>query len=97
MEPSRNVSASLRIPGKRPQFFGMRPDISNNPVTLLRSAGIVVRVGPVQNPGFEFVDSVENGHPTFLDRLDAQTEICAEFGVGLTGERRGQEPLFRRA
>src|SRR5215475_8861312 len=72
----------------------MRPDVSNNTVALLRSAGVVVRLGPVQNPGLEFVDSVENGHPAFLDRLNAQPEIRAEFGVGFAGKSRSKKPLF---
>ena len=88
---------SLSGPRKRPQFLGMIPDIGDNAVALLRSATVAVRFGLTQNPGLEFIDSVKNRHPTFLDRLDAQTEICTELGVGLAGEGRSQERLFRRA
>src|SRR5215470_2010813 len=70
-------SASLRIPGKRAQFFRMTPDISDNAMALLRSSAVAVRISPAQNLRLEFVDSIENRHPPFLDRLNAQPEIRA--------------------
>ena len=74
----------------------MIPDIRDNAVPLLWSADVAVGLGPAQNLGFEFVDSVEDRHPALLDRLDAQPEIRAEFGVGLAAERCNKEFLFRR-
>src|SRR5262245_33838334 len=90
-------SASSLVPGKRPQFLWMSPDIGYNAVSLLRPATVAVWIGLAQDVGFEFVDPVENRHPTLFDRLDAQTEICAKFGVGLAVKSRSQELLFRRA
>src|SRR4030095_1205291 len=67
-----------------------------NTVPLLRSASIALITGRTQYTGLEFTDSFKNGHPAFLYRLDAQSEICAEFGVGFADESSSKEPLLRR-
>ena len=74
----------------------MSPDIRDNSVPLLRSAAVTFRVGRAQDLGLELVDSIENGHPAFLDRLNAQPEIRAEFGVGFSDESRSKQFLLRR-
>ena len=65
-------------------------------MALLRSARRRYPLRAAQNLRLELVHSFENGHPAFLDRLDAQPEIRAEFGVGFSGERCSEEFLFRR-
>src|SRR5437867_3423791 len=92
----QHLGSPFRFPGVRPQLFGMIPDVCHNAVPLLRPAAIAIRSGTVHNLGLEFLDSVENGHPALLDRLDAQSEFRAEFRVGFAGEGGAKESLFRR-
>ena len=73
----------------------MSSNIGYNAVPLLRSTSIALIAGRAQNTGLEFTDSVKDGHPAFLDRLDAQYEICAEFCVGFADESCSKEPLLR--
>src|SRR3977135_4535097 len=73
----------------------MRPDIRHNTVPLLRTPAVAVRVGLGQNLRLEFIDSVENRHPTLFDRLDAQAEVRAKFSVVCASKIRSQELLFR--
>ena len=75
----------------------MSPDIRDNAVPLLRPAAVAVRAGTAENIGLEFIDSFEDGHPPFLDGLDAQTEISAEFSVRFSDKSCGKKLLFRRA
>src|SRR5688572_141290 len=89
-------STSLPVPGKRPQFFRVSPDIRYDAVPLLRSAPVAVRFSATQNLRLEFIDSCENGHPSPFDRLDARSEIGTELCIGLAGESRSKESLFRR-
>src|SRR5262249_7276953 len=87
-------SPLLRIPRKWAQFFRMSSDVSDDSVPLLRSAHVAVRVGWTQDLWFELVHPIENGHPPFLDRFNAQPEICAEFGIGLSNESRAKKSLL---
>src|SRR2546421_11947973 len=85
----------FRVPGVRPQFFGMIPDVRHNTVPLLGAAA-AIRFGTVHNLGLEFLNSVENRHPALLNRLDAQSKFGAEFRIGFAGEGGAKESLLRR-
>src|SRR6185369_6908211 len=74
----------------------MTSDICDDTVPLLRPASVAVCSSPAQDLGLEFVDSVEYRHPALFDCLDAQPEILAEFGIGLSGESGDQQILLGR-
>src|SRR5262245_35835128 len=74
----------------------MSANISDDAVPLLRAASVAVFLGFAEDLRFEFIDSVEDGHPALLDCLDAQSEIGTEFRVRLPGERGSEETLFSR-
>ena len=74
----------------------MSPNVDDDKVPLLPSAPVAFRIGPTQNPRLELFHSFENRHPAFLDRLNAQTKLGAEFGVGFSGKGRSKNFLFRR-